>query len=105
MKTLPRVPRIRLVALAGAMAAALAGLDAALLRLGIAAPVPSETLAAAHGILMVYGFLGTAIALERAVALRFVELVVRAAGHYAFVNHAMSLAEKGAHGVLEVTAP
>lgn len=35
----------------------------------------------------------------------FVELVPTEAGHYAFVNHAMSLAEKGAHGVLEVTAP
>lgn len=33
----------------------------------------------------------------------FVELVPREAGHYAFVNHAMSLAEKGAHGVLEVS--
>jgi nitrite reductase (NO-forming) len=33
----------------------------------------------------------------------FVELVPKEAGHYAFVDHAMSLAEKGAHGVLEVT--
>ncbi len=33
----------------------------------------------------------------------FVELVPQQAGHYAFVDHAMSLAEKGAHGVLEVT--
>ncbi|MGV8978487.1 MAG: multicopper oxidase domain-containing protein [Cellulomonas sp.] len=33
----------------------------------------------------------------------FVELVPTEAGHYAFVNHQMSLAEKGAHGVLEVT--
>lgn len=33
----------------------------------------------------------------------FVELVPEEAGHYAFVDHAMSLAEKGAHGVLEVT--
>ena len=51
-------------------AAALSGLDAALLRLGALAPVRSEPLAAAHGVLMVYGFLGTAIMLERAVALR-----------------------------------
>ena len=33
----------------------------------------------------------------------FVELVAPEPGHYAFVNHLMSLAEKGAHGVLEVT--
>jgi nitrite reductase (NO-forming) len=33
----------------------------------------------------------------------FVELVAPEPGHYAFVDHAMSLAEKGAHGVLEVT--
>ena len=33
----------------------------------------------------------------------FVELVPTEAGHYAFVDHAMSLAERGAHGVLEVT--
>ena len=51
-------------------AAVLAGLDAALLRLGATAPVRSEPLAAVHGVLMVYGFLGTAIMLERAVALR-----------------------------------
>ncbi len=33
----------------------------------------------------------------------FVELVPVEAGHYPFVNHQMSLAEKGAHGILEVT--
>jgi len=33
----------------------------------------------------------------------FVEFVPVEAGHYAIVNHQMSLAEKGAHGVLEVT--
>jgi len=33
----------------------------------------------------------------------FVEMVPTEAGHYPFVNHVMSLAEKGAHGVLEVT--
>jgi hypothetical protein len=65
-----RVPRARLVVLVLALAAALSGLDAALLRLGVRAPVRSESLAEAHGVLMVYGFLGTAIALERAVALQ-----------------------------------
>lgn len=33
----------------------------------------------------------------------FVELQPAEAGHYALVNHQMSLAEKGAHGILEVT--
>ncbi|MDO8106705.1 hypothetical protein Q6348_05780 [Isoptericola sp. b441] len=60
--------RAALLALAGA--AALAGLDAALVRLGAIAPVASVPLGEVHGVLMVYGFLGTAIALERAVALR-----------------------------------
>ena len=35
----------------------------------------------------------------------FVEFTVNEPGRYAFVNHQMSLAEKGAKGVLEVTAP
>lgn len=33
----------------------------------------------------------------------FVEFVPTEAGHYAFVNHLMTLAERGAHGILEVT--
>jgi nitrite reductase (NO-forming) len=53
-----------------AAVALLSGLDAALLRLGVTAPVRSESLAGVHGVLMIYGFLGTAIALERAVALQ-----------------------------------
>ncbi len=48
----------------------LAGLDAALLRAELWAPVRSDRLADHHGMLMVLGFLGTLIALERAVALR-----------------------------------
>ena len=64
------MPPGRLVLLALVAAAVLAGLDAALLRLGTLAPVRSEPLAAVHGVLMVYGFLGTAIMVERAVALR-----------------------------------
>src|SRR5699024_11993338 len=47
----------------------LAGLDAALLLLGVWAPVSTENLPDLHGVLMVFGFLGTVIALERAVAL------------------------------------
>lgn len=60
---------VRLALLVGGGIALLAGLDAALLLLGIAAPVTSERLASVHGMLMVLGFIGTLIALERAVAL------------------------------------
>ncbi|MDI3314282.1 MAG: hypothetical protein QJR12_08390 [Mycobacterium sp.] len=50
--------------------ALLAGLDAALLLLGLPAPVGATRLTAVHGILLVLGFVGTMIALERAVAVR-----------------------------------
>lgn len=66
----PRVPMQRLLLLLLAATAVLSGLDAAVLRLGLGAPVESVSLAAGHGVLMVYGFLGTAITLERAVALQ-----------------------------------
>lgn len=65
-----RVPPLRLGLLLMAGVAALFGLDAALLNLGLTAPATSVSLADAHGVLMVYGFLGTAITLERAVALQ-----------------------------------
>ena len=65
----PPFPWPRMILLMGAALALLAGLDAALVRLGALAPVSSTDLGAIHGILMVYGFLGTAICLERAVAL------------------------------------
>lgn len=64
-----KMPPIRLVLLIGAMIALLSGLNAALLRLGLDAPVASVELSSLHGVLMVYGFLGTAITLERAVAM------------------------------------
>ena len=48
----------------------LAGLDAGLLLLEVPAPVGAAHLHDVHGPLMVLGFLGTLIALERAVALR-----------------------------------
>lgn len=51
-------------------AALLAGLDAALLLADLPAPVDAAHLPDRHGVLMVLGFLGTLIALERAVALR-----------------------------------
>lgn len=50
--------------------ALLAGLDAGLLLLGLPAPVTAERLPQVHGPLLVLGFVGTVIALERAVALR-----------------------------------
>lgn len=50
--------------------ALLAGLDAALLLLDVPAPLTTERLPVVHGVLLVLGFVGTVIALERAVALR-----------------------------------
>ena len=50
--------------------ALLAGLDAALLLMELPAPVSTERLPVVHGPLMVLGFLGTLVSLERAVALR-----------------------------------
>lgn len=48
----------------------LAGLDAALVALGVWAPVTALYLPDVHGMVMVLGFMGTLIALERAQALR-----------------------------------
>lgn len=50
--------------------ALLTGLDAALLLLGLPAPLTLERLPVVHGPLLVFGFIGTVIALERAVAIR-----------------------------------
>lgn len=50
--------------------ALLAGLDAALMLLGLPAPIETTRLTEVHGILLVLGFVGTVIALERAVAAR-----------------------------------
>ncbi len=66
---LPPFPWPRMILLIGAAISLLAGLDAALVRLGALAPVTSTNLGTIHGILMIYGFLGTAICLERAVAI------------------------------------
>jgi hypothetical protein len=62
----PAASRALLLAPAGI--ALLSGLDAALLLLGLPAPVTAARLPQVHGMLMVLGFLGTLIALERAVA-------------------------------------
>lgn len=60
-----RLPVIGLAALS-----LLAGLDAALLLLGLPAPLAWGRLPGAHGTLLVFGFVGTLIALERGIALR-----------------------------------
>lgn len=62
--------RLRTVILAIGGVSLLTGLNAGLLRLGLWAPLPADRLADLHGPLMVLGFLGTVIALERAQALR-----------------------------------
>lgn len=59
----------RLILLVPAGIALLAGLDAALLHLGLPAADPSPRLPEVHGMLLVLGFVGTVVALERAVAL------------------------------------
>lgn len=59
--------RLLLVALGGA--ALLAGLDAALVRLDVWAPVASQRVGDVHGQVMVLGFLATLISLERAQSL------------------------------------
>jgi hypothetical protein len=60
-------PRAPLLLLAGL--SMLAGLDAALLLVGVPAPVSAQRLPDVHGMLMVLGFVGTLVCLERAVAL------------------------------------
>jgi len=60
----------RLAFLIPAGVALLAGLDSALLLLSLPAPVTTARLPDVHGMVMVLGFVGTVIALERAVALR-----------------------------------
>ena len=69
--------------------ALLTGMDAGLTLAGVLAPVASARLAQLHGPLMVLGFLGTVIALERATALRaawaFLAPALCAAGALALV--------------------
>lgn len=66
---MPRRSPAPLLLLPGGLAL-LAGMDAGLTLAGVPAPVGSARLAELHGPLMVLGFLGTVIALERATALR-----------------------------------
>src|SRR5690554_1760115 len=60
----------RLVFLIPGGIALLCGLDAALLLLGLPAPITTERLPLIHAPLMVFGFIGTLVVLERAVAAR-----------------------------------
>lgn len=60
-------PRLPLVALGGA--ALLCGLNAGLIRLEVWAPIASQRAGDVHSLVMVLGFLGTLISLERAQAL------------------------------------
>ena len=71
----------------GAGISLLAGLDGALLLLGVWSPVMSTRLSKWHGPLMVLGFVGTVICLERAVALghRLAYLVPAMSGFGAIV--------------------
>lgn len=62
--------RMRTLLLVPGGFALLAGLDAGLLLLGLPAPVDLPRLTEVHGILLVLGFVGTLIALERTVAAR-----------------------------------
>lgn len=71
--TLPGRPaqaslRRRAVLMVPAGVCLLAGLDAALLLLDLPAPVRLERLPQVHGMLMVLGFVGTLVALERSIA-------------------------------------
>ncbi|UXA09223.1 hypothetical protein KXD96_07135 [Mycobacterium sp. SMC-2] len=62
-----RIPPRALLLVPGGFAL-LAGLDAALVLLGLPAPIVTTRLTEVHGILLVLGFVGTLVALERAVA-------------------------------------
>ena len=89
----------RLVALALGAACILMGLNAALLRLDLPALVSGARLAALHGPLMLVGFLGAVIALERAVAARapwaFLAPLGNAAGCLALMAGAPDVVGRG----------
>lgn len=65
-----RTPAARGLLILPAGIALLAGLDAALILLDLPAPVRLSRLPEIHGVLLVLGFVGTLVTLERAVALR-----------------------------------
>ena len=61
--------RLRLIPLAAGAASFAIGLWVGLARLGVTLPSGTTSLAEMHGVLMISGFLGTVISLERAVAI------------------------------------
>lgn len=63
----PSIPSRALLLLPGGFAL-LAGLNAGLVLLGLPAPVPAAGLVEVHGMVLVLGFVGTVVTLERAVA-------------------------------------
>jgi len=65
---LPPLARVPLLILA--LLGLIGGIAGGLVRLGVALPLPSAHTSVQHGVLMVCGFFGTLICLERAVALR-----------------------------------
>lgn len=69
LRTLMQDPRLRIPLFAAAMLALLWALWAGLIRMGWGFPPLVQGVAALHGPLMVCGFLGTVISLERAVAI------------------------------------
>lgn len=60
----------RAILIVPAAVSLLAGLDAGLILLGLPAPVRLHRLPTVHGVLLVLGFVGSLVSLERAVALR-----------------------------------
>jgi hypothetical protein len=60
---------LRIIPLAAAVGSLITGLWVGLARLGVAVPSGAHTLAEFHGALMISGFLGTLISLERSVAI------------------------------------
>ncbi len=96
-----RLHHMRFAIPAGALAALLAGLWAGLVRIGWPRPRLYAPLPAAHGPLMVCGFLGTLICLERAVALnRGRACAARRApvGHSARARRRSGAGRRAAHG-------
>ena len=67
MKSLP--PRLRLLLILPAVAALVCGVLSGLARLGMPMPMTITPLIGVHGVLMIGGFFGTLVALERAVAI------------------------------------
>lgn len=72
MTALITTPRARLVLIAAAAVVLILGLAAGLLLLGLRVPLITVRLPDLHAPLLVFGFVGTLISLERAVALRVV---------------------------------